>query len=90
MGTGLPGWSSAVGSCLAIQATILLTGSLLGLGQRFEAKGGGHATGQQLGAQGASSLSSHKPTGELGPFGVQREMESRTTAALEPLSITIR
>ena len=90
MGTGIPGWSSAVGSCLAIQATILLTGSLLGLGQRFEAKGGGLATGQQLGAPGTSSLSSHTPTGELGPFGVQREMESRPTPALEPLSITIR
>ena len=90
MATGIPGWSSAVGSCLAIQATILLTGSLLGLGQRFEAKGGGHATGQQLGAQGTSSLSSHPPTGELGPFGVQTEMESRTTTALKQLSITIR
>ena len=47
MGTGLPGWSGAVGSCLAIQASILLMGSLLGFSQRFEARGRLGDTGQQ-------------------------------------------
>jgi hypothetical protein len=35
MGTGLAGWTGAVGSCLAIQAAILMAGSLLGLNQHL-------------------------------------------------------
>jgi hypothetical protein len=49
----------AVGSCLAIQASILLTGSLLGVDQRIEAKAGAHATGHHHGVQGTLSPSSN-------------------------------
>ena len=64
MGTGLPGWSMAVGSCLAIQASILLTGSLLGLGQRFEAKASGPNPGQNHAVQGTLSPSSNPPAND--------------------------
>ena len=47
MGSGIPRWSGAVGSCLAIQASILIVGFLLGPSQRFEAKGRVTATSQQ-------------------------------------------
>ena len=56
MGSGLPGWSGAVGSCLAIQASILIMGSLLGLSQRFEARGRLAGTGQQPEPQGSLNL----------------------------------
>ena len=39
MGTGSPSWSGMVGSCLAIQAAILMTGSLLGLNQHLDPQG---------------------------------------------------
>ena len=73
MGIGLPGWSMAVGSCLAIQASILLTGSLLGLGQRFEAKAAGHAAGQKHAVQGILSPSRNHPLNGWSPLGAQRE-----------------
>ena len=38
MESGLPGWGGAVGSCLAIQAAILLAGSLLGLNHQLGAR----------------------------------------------------
>ena len=38
MESGLPGWGGAVGSCLAIQAAILLAGSLLGLNHHLGAR----------------------------------------------------
>ena len=39
MGTGVPSWSKAVGSCLAIQASILMAGSLLGVNHQLEPQG---------------------------------------------------
>jgi hypothetical protein len=54
----------AVGSCLAIQASILLTGSLLGLGQRFEAKASGPAPGQNHAVQGPLSPSGNPPAND--------------------------
>jgi hypothetical protein len=50
MGSWLPGWSGAVGSCLAIQATILMAGSLIGVSQHVESRGLGlKATSPPLG-----------------------------------------
>jgi hypothetical protein len=54
----------AVGSCLAIQASILLTGSLLGLDQRFEAKAAGHAPGQNHAVKGTLIPSSNPPAND--------------------------
>ena len=54
MGTGLPSWSLAVGSCMAIQASILVAGTLLGVNQQPEPQG--------IAARAASSLSEGRRT----------------------------
>ena len=88
MGSGLPGWSGAVGSCLAIQASILIMGSLLGLSQRFEARGRLAGTGQQPELQGSlNQIRKVQPTAasRLGALG---QDGSRTLPAQPTPSIT--
>jgi len=85
MGTGLPGWSGAVGSCLAIQASILMMGSLLGMSQRFEARGRLGDTGQQPELQAAQVLfrnvQTNKGSRQEGALGKDRSrpMPARLT-----------
>ncbi len=90
MGSGLPGWSGAVGSCLAIQASILIMGSLLGLSQRFEARGRLASTGQQPEPQG--SLNLFRPVQPNGGsrLGALNQDGIRTMAAQLAPSITGR
>jgi hypothetical protein len=88
MGTGLPGWSGAVGSCLAIQASILMMGSLLGISQRFEARGRLTDTGQQPELQGAPILFRKVQAKQGSPLGALGKDKSRAMAAELAPSIT--
>ena len=88
MGSGLPGWSAAVGSCLAIQASILIMGSLLGLSQRFEARGRLAGTGQQPEPQGSLNLIRKVQPTAASRLGALGQDEGRTLPAQLTPSIT--
>ncbi len=88
MGSGLPGWSGAVGSCLAIQAAILMMGSLLGLSQRFEARGRLAGTGQQPEPQGSLNLIRKVQPTAASRLGALGQDGSRTLPAQLTPSIT--
>jgi hypothetical protein len=88
MGIALRGWSGAVGSCLAIQASILMMGSLLGINQRFEARGRLSDTGQQPELQGAQILFRNVQAKQGSSLGALGKDKSRTMAAQLAPSIT--
>ena len=72
MGTGIPSWSAMVGSALAIQAGILMTGFLLGLNQRLEPQGPPAR---------AESLAIHQQTARLAPFDKASELRNGPSSA---------
>ena len=88
MGSGLPGWSGAVGSCLAIQASILIMGSLLGLSQRFEARGRLAGTGQQPELQGSLNLIHKVQPTAASRLGALSQEGSRTLPTQPTPSLT--
>lgn len=88
MGSGLPGWSGAVGSCLAIQASILIMGSLLGLSQRFEARGRLAGTGQQPEPQGSLNLIRKVQPTAASRLGALSQEGSRTLPTQPTPSLT--
>ena len=88
MGSGLPGWSGAVGSCLAIQASILIMGSLLGLSQRFEARGRLAGTGQLPEPQGSLNLIRKVQPTAASRLGALSQEGSRTLPTQPTPSLT--
>ena len=90
MGTGLPGWPGAVGSCLAIQAAILMMGSLLGLCQRFDTGERFAVTNQQPQPQRSLNLFRPVQANDGSRLEALNQDGSRTMATQLAPSITSR